>query len=308
MTGANERRGASEVAPPEAAQAGHQAPASPVAPSRSEWLDWRRRGIGASDVAMLLGISPWGGPWDLWMAKVHGFDGPDRPELAMGRAIEPLVLAWAAEELECRLEPGERLEERGPLRGTPDGFLSPWRTGERAGIEAKTARYPDGWGEAGSDEIPAHYLAQVRAYLALSGLQTWIVAVWFLGNYQRRLYVVEADAEHQRQIREAAAAWWQRHVVEGAEPPVDGSDACRDWLVGQSPTARDEIRAATGDEELLARDVHAAEQAAKSLEAEAARARNRLRASMGDVRRVYFTGGAATWSRKSNRLTVRIDP
>lgn len=29
---------------------------------RSEWLDWRRGGIGASDVAALCGMSPWASP------------------------------------------------------------------------------------------------------------------------------------------------------------------------------------------------------------------------------------------------------
>lgn len=301
MTGANERRGVSEVAPPEAAQAGHQAPASPAAPSRPEWLEARREGIGSTDAAVLMGTAPHGDAWSVWLSKVHGVDDPGGEDAEIGRWLERPIAEWALDQLggDRKLLAGAHHVGAEPwMMCTPDFWLidaqEMCRDDLWVGLEVKAT---DRWSED-----------QVQWQMLVTGRPVWLLAEYVPMRWSRRIHTINADPERQALMRSTCWAWWQRHVVEGVPPEVDGSDACRDWLVGQSPTARDEIRAATGDEELLARDVYAAEQATKSLEAEAARARNRLRASMGDVRRVYFTGGAATWSRKSNRLTVRIDP
>ena len=38
--------------------------------NRSEWLEARRAGIGASDIAAIMGISPWSTPFQIWASKV----------------------------------------------------------------------------------------------------------------------------------------------------------------------------------------------------------------------------------------------
>lgn len=66
--------------------------------SRDEWLDVRKRGIGGSDAAAAVGISPWKSPLELWMEKT-GRDGdipkPDPNDedspLFWGSLLEPLV-------------------------------------------------------------------------------------------------------------------------------------------------------------------------------------------------------------------------
>lgn len=37
---------------------------------RAEWLQWRRGGLGGSDIAGVLGLSPWSSPWSVWADKV----------------------------------------------------------------------------------------------------------------------------------------------------------------------------------------------------------------------------------------------
>lgn len=39
--------------------------------SKEEWLKWRKRGIGGSDVASLLGISKWKSEIELWLDKTN---------------------------------------------------------------------------------------------------------------------------------------------------------------------------------------------------------------------------------------------
>ena len=39
--------------------------------SREEWLEYRKLGIGGSDVAAILGISKWKSAIDLWLDKTN---------------------------------------------------------------------------------------------------------------------------------------------------------------------------------------------------------------------------------------------
>ena len=39
--------------------------------SHDEWLAEREKGIGASEVAAILGLSPWDTPFSLWLKKTH---------------------------------------------------------------------------------------------------------------------------------------------------------------------------------------------------------------------------------------------
>jgi len=53
----------------------------------SEWKEFRRETIGASDAPIILGISPWKTPLELWEEKM-GFRSGDEPSWAMLRGIE----------------------------------------------------------------------------------------------------------------------------------------------------------------------------------------------------------------------------
>jgi hypothetical protein len=74
------------------------------------------------------------------------------------------------------------------------------------GLEVKTDRFPDGWGEPGTDEIPPGYLAQVRWCLDVFGLDTWHVAFLCSGQDYTE-YVVHRDDAHQAHLREQARAF-----------------------------------------------------------------------------------------------------
>lgn len=63
--------------------------------SEKEWLAYRRKGIGGSDVAALLGISPWRTARDLYYDKLNIAAVEDNENnwvaLEMGHLLEPLV-------------------------------------------------------------------------------------------------------------------------------------------------------------------------------------------------------------------------
>lgn len=65
--------------------------------SRAEWLAQRRTGIGGSDVAAILGLSPWRTPYQVWEDKTgRSDDQEETPALYWGRLLEdPIRQAYA---------------------------------------------------------------------------------------------------------------------------------------------------------------------------------------------------------------------
>ena len=39
--------------------------------SNEEWLNWRKKGLGGSDIAAILGISKWSSAIDIWLQKTN---------------------------------------------------------------------------------------------------------------------------------------------------------------------------------------------------------------------------------------------
>ena len=61
---------------------------------RNEWLEWRKQGIGGSDVAAILGISPFRTARDLYYDKLGIAVENDESNwvgMEMGNLLEPLV-------------------------------------------------------------------------------------------------------------------------------------------------------------------------------------------------------------------------
>ena len=60
---------------------------------RQEWLKWRKEGIGSSDAGIIMGVSPWKTPLQLWEEKTS--DGEPKEESSyitdMGNDFEPKV-------------------------------------------------------------------------------------------------------------------------------------------------------------------------------------------------------------------------
>jgi hypothetical protein len=65
--------------------------------TREEWLDWRRRGIGGSDVSAIIGISPFRTARDIYYDKL-GIAVVEKNEgnwvaMEMGHPLYPFMLA-----------------------------------------------------------------------------------------------------------------------------------------------------------------------------------------------------------------------
>lgn len=54
-----------------------------------KWLNWRRQGIGSSDAPVIMQVSPWKTPHQLWQEKLYGISAQlDNSSMKRGRDLE----------------------------------------------------------------------------------------------------------------------------------------------------------------------------------------------------------------------------
>lgn len=214
------------------ALAGAQAPAAgPVTlgwfePGSDEWHAARKGGIGGSEIAAVLGLSPFESRFSLWHRK-KGLVAPVDETDAMywGTALEPVICAEFARrhpEWDVQPAPTYAAADRAWQIANPDRLLLS-DGGPGALLEAKTSRDDVGWGEEGTGEIPVYYRAQCLHYLDVLGLDRCHVAVLIAGSTYRE-YVVEYDPVDALQMR-AAGAEFMRTLAARERPEIDGHSA-----------------------------------------------------------------------------------
>lgn len=269
-----------------------------------EWHEYRRHTISASEVAAVLGISPYTSPFDLWWAKRLGDVNPDTPAMRRGRRLEPLILEdFTDNHPEFRLTRAGLMVngDRAWQACTPDALAyegdhpaSCMDGIEAAGwscscepvavVEVKTAGSRDGWGTEGTDEIPAHYRAQVLWQMDTLGLTVAYVPVWIGFDY--REYVVEYDASDLALMRHHAREFLDS-LEAGDPPPIDSHPATGRRLKQLHPSLID------GEVEVTAAWVSAYHRAKKGRDA-AQRlmdmAEHNIRQAMGDHRYAVVNG------------------
>lgn len=268
---------------------------------RKQWLEERRKGIGGSDAAGVLGLSPWTTPLQVYEAKL-GIGTPVEETWPMkwGTWLEPHLRQAYADATGNAV-----LAHSGVLRhprhdwmlATLDGMTEHGRV-----VEFKTSRSDRGWGEPGSADIPEHYLVQVQHYLCVTGAP---VADVVLGLYGQppRIYEVEADRELQELILDREAAFWDRVQRQDPPDPINLADTLRRFrdAIEGTVLATQETRRAV---ESL-RDIRAQ---AKALEAREEVVKAEILKAMGDLDTLVSpdTGEVlATW--KQAKAPVRFD-
>jgi putative phage-type endonuclease len=259
---------------------------------RNAWLKARRAGIGASEIAAVLGISPWESPFSLWWRKVEGWDFEASPAMEWGNRLEDAIaFKYGNEHPDYELGDGEL--EHHPIHewmlATPDRYI--WDTGrdilDVSGLlELKTAHSGDGWGEPGTSDVPVHYRAQVLWQMAVVGVG-WADMAVLIGGSDYREYTVLRDEKDIAVMVEAGRRFMAR-IEAGDPPPIDDHHATLSTLKRLHPDLDDEV--ATVDDDVAAGYLRAVRMCRI-----AERAKDRyeiaLRAQMGRAKRAASTAG-----------------
>lgn len=198
--------------------------------SREDWLRYRKKGIGGSDVASLLGISKWKSEIELWLDKTGQTNSETEENEAMewGRIMEPVIRNHFAEvtgktvvEVKAMLQHPEY-----PFMLADVDGLTTDDEGNPAILEIKTAsEYKRSEWE---NDIPVYYQTQVQHYLCVTGVQKAYVAVLIGGN-SFKVYEVDADKEVQQMLIVLEQNFWNC-VQNMVRPEMDGSDAAKNLL------------------------------------------------------------------------------
>jgi len=271
----------------------------------ADWHAARRDGLGGSEVAAALGLSPWCSPLTLWHRK-RGDIGPggESPSMYWGKRLEPVVY-------------GEFLQHRtvDAWRYNPGVFADGWRIASPDALyyamarlwEGKTADKNDGWqwGEHGSADpaaIPIYYRVQTLWYGDVLGVKELWLSVLIGGNDYRE-YVVPWDQAEVDDIRGRAWAFWQT-VVNNQRPAIDGSDSTYQTVKELHPDIDGEDIEVPADTafEYLESDLNA-----KAAKQRAQQAKSRLLDAMGNARRALVADEPIA-RRQPNGKSVSLYP
>ena len=279
----------------------------------------RLRGIGGSDVAVILGLSKWKTPYQLWLEKTRRErNDADSLQMRFGTYAEQFVAE------EYTRATGRHVQRFNPLLSHPDAPLvghvdrlvipdGHKRAAHQREIrtdrllECKTASaYAIGgadWGEAGTDAVPEYYLTQIAAYQALTGCQHADLAVLF-GNHDFRVYHIERDLDLESMILDEVSRWWRDHVI--ADTPPDPSteiEARQRWAshhAGKTVEISDQGTA-------MLREYRAAKAREKAAADEAQAIRDQLIPTFADAEVITDSAGTKLATFKANKPSARTD-
>ena len=193
--------------------------------TREEWLKYRTKGIGGSDVSIIAGINPFKSVYQLWLEKTGQVEPEEEGSeyTHFGTLLEPIVRKEFMERTGIKVRQKHMLlqsEEHPFMFADLDGVIN--ENGELCVFEAKTASaYKQ---EVWEEEVPAPYILQVQHYMAVTGAKKTYIAALVGGNHFF-YHVVERDEEMIAEIIVMEKYFWQNHVMGGVEPVPDGSEA-----------------------------------------------------------------------------------
>ena len=194
--------------------------------NREEWLAERRTGIGGSDVAPILGLSPFKTAFEVWLEKTNAAieqgatDALERVQF--GRLMEDIIAREYArrEGVKVRRKHVLLRHPRYPwMIANVDRLIDCRRCGlECKNVDAMAFRLGD-WGAPGTDQAPDEYVLQCQHYMVVLDYPVWHLAACVGGN-RLVTFVIERDNELADMIVEAEHEFWQ-HVETKAPPALD---------------------------------------------------------------------------------------
>lgn len=267
---------------------------------RGQWLEVRKGGIGSSDAAAAVGLSPYKSRLELWLEKTgraaanDDHQGMDDPRF-WGTLLEPYVAVAYQQKTDNKVR-----KVNAVLQHPTFPFMLANIDREVVGsadvqiLECKTA------GEFGSrlwkDGVPEYVQLQVQHQLAVTGKDAADVAVLLCGQ-KLEVHRIERDEEVISRLVVLESQFWE-YVVTDTPPPADGSEsaarALRHLYQGNDTTLDFTGNAELGNTFNALADLDQ-EIAAKERDAE--RLKQTIQHAMGDASKAVFPNGVVSFKR-----------
>ena len=201
--------------------------------TREEWLEERKKGIGGSDAATIIGQNPYKSNVDLWEEKTGRKEAEDisnKPFVLYGTKMEPIL----RESFKIKHPEYEVLHEENTIIKHPkypflfaslDGQLIDKETGEMGILEIKTSSVLQSMQkEKWNEKIPDNYYCQVLHYLNVTGYSfvQLYAELTYSDDYQalKTFTIKREDVEEDIKLLEKKEIeFWQNYVEKDIRPP-----------------------------------------------------------------------------------------
>ena len=268
--------------------------------SREEWLMRRRKTIGGSDAAGIVGLSRWASPFSVWADKTgRAAEKEDTEAMRQGRDLEDYVARRWMEETGKRVYrlPAMLYHPKYPFaHADVDRMVM----GENAGVECKTTFSLD-LKQFNGVEFPVQYYAQCVHYLAVTGADRWYLAVLAYGR-GFFTFVLERDQAEIEALMAAEAEFWK--LVEQDTPPdADGSEATSAALREVYPISEQTTADLFGRDTVL-REYMRLKEDKKALDTRLGEIENTIKADMGEAESGLCGSFHISW-KSQNRQTFQ---
>lgn len=268
-----------------------------------EQLALRRSGVSASEVAALVGESPYLTPFDLWCLKQ-----PSAPRvqqntaMGFGTHLEAAILGIYSERVAPAVSVGS-VTLRHPKHPLALATLDGRVVNEARAVECKAVSWSGerAWYERTAP--PAHVHIQCQWQMLVADLPEVDVAALF-GLEEFKTFRITRDDALIEMLVDAAERFWSSHILTGIPPAITGSERSRHLITKLHPRQTGPMVPWTPDAY-----VHAALMAAAKADMRAAKARaddaaNHLRVVIGDAAGIGDDVERVMWTAEK---TGRVD-
>lgn len=205
--------------------------------THAAWLEHRRKSIGGSDAASIIGLNPYCSPYAVWADKMGRIPPKEDTEpMRLGRDLEDYVAKRFTEKT------GKKVRRENSIIYNPEypfahANVDRLVVGEDAGLECKTTsslnlkKFKNG-------EYPEQYYVQSVHYMMVTGAKKWYVAVLVLG-VDFFVFEIERDEGEILALARSEADFWD-YVYRKSPPPVDDKKSTSEAIVAMYPDATDE--------------------------------------------------------------------
>lgn len=273
--------------------------------TRKEWLDFRKVGIGGSDVAVICGINKYKSLLQLWMEKTGRIELEEAGEPAYwGNVLEPIIRTEFSNRTGLKVDIINSIL-RHPVHkfmlANVDGIVSDVSS-KKSIFEAKTASAykAEQWED---DKIPEDYMLQIQHYMAVTGFSSAYIAALIGGN--KFIYkLIERDDELIDMIIQLEYNFWNC-VENNVSPEVDGSGSCSNLMNKLYPSAENKSKIILPSEALtLIEQYNSAKEQEKLFSEMKDEASNKLKVMLGENETGIINDITVSWK---NVISERID-
>jgi len=205
-----------------------------------EWKEYRRKRIGASEAAVVLGISPWKTPYQLWEEKISGAETAVNAAMQIGSDNEPVARNLFNERWEMNMQPAVYEADNGWQMASLDGIDGDFILEIKCG----GARL---FVAANNGEIPEYYMAQMQHQMMVTDIKKAFYCCFYEGEIT--VCTVDRDDKFIAKLHKAEEEFYNCLQYNEAPPLTD-----RDYVQFDHPHGSDllkQYQAITAEEKAL---------------------------------------------------------